>query len=81
MTTKKIPKYNDRHAYTSVRVVENNMNQGDNQDRFTVIIITDQQNMIAEHGRETRRIEFTITGEWEINDFVDAIRELKYGFD
>ena len=56
-----------------VAITPNRFNDGDNSDKFHVTITNMSGQSLLVNGQEVDKLEFTIVGNWEINDFVHDV--------
>jgi len=56
-----------------VAITPDRSNDGNNSDKFYVTITNMAGQSLLVNGQEVDKLEFTIVGNWEINDFVHDV--------
>jgi hypothetical protein len=62
-----------RTGNLDVAIKPDRLNSGNNSDKFHVIITNMAGQSILINGEEVDKLEFTIVGNWEINDFIHDV--------
>ena len=62
-----------RTGNLDVAIKPDRLNSGNNSDKFQVIITNMAGQPILVNGEEVDKLEFTIVGNWEINDFIHDV--------